>query len=92
MNLGKEITNKYILQCFNLDKLTNSNHLSFSNWKLENPDLTNEIEESQFRFELGQVLLNIMVELNLVINKVKLLGREEKRDFSSWTRTFKLIT
>ena len=41
MNLGKEITNKYILQCFNLYKLTNSNNLSFSNWKLENPNLIN---------------------------------------------------
>lgn len=78
MSLGKEITNKHILQCFNLYKLNNNNILSFYNWKLNNQDWIEKIEDNQFRFEVGQVLLNIMVELNLVINKVKILGREEK--------------
>ena len=38
-----------------------------------------EIEDTQFRFELGQILLNIMVDLKLVSNIVKVLGRDEKQ-------------
>lgn len=76
--LGKDITFKYISECYKYKK-NNSKDLKFYEWKQENLVLLTEIEDTQFRFELGQILLNIMVDLKLVSNIVKVLGRDEKQ-------------
>lgn len=92
MALGKEITFKSIQDCYNTYKKNNTTPLNFYNWKQENQVLHSEIEDTQFRFELGQILLNIMVDLKLVKNIVKVLGREEKKKhISSGFRTTKNI-
>ena len=82
IDLGKSITYKYILDCYNNYKLNSPTpHLTFYKWKQENQDLLNEVTDSQIRFELGKILINIMEDLKVIKNIVKVLGREEKKIF-----------
>lgn len=82
IDLGKEITYKYILDCYNNYKLNSPTpHLTFYKWKQENQDLLNEVTDSQIRFELGKILINIMEDLKVIKNIVKVLGREKKKFF-----------
>lgn len=80
IDLGKEIAYKYLLDCYNNYKLNSPTpHLSFYKWKQENQELRDEVAGSQIRFELGKNLLNIMEDLKLIKNIVKVLGRDDKK-------------
>jgi hypothetical protein len=49
-------------------------------WKNKNKSLIESTEDSQLKYDLGIVLVNLMVELKLIKLKLKILSRTEKRN------------
>ena len=78
IGLGKEIVSNYLLECFNEVRKSNPN-ITFVNWKKDNQELINKTENTQFIFELGNVLINFMIDLKLLKVEVKVLGRADKK-------------
>ena len=65
LGLGKEIVNQYLLECFKQVKQSNP-EIKFINWKKDNQELIEKTEDTQFKFELGNVFINFMVDLKLL--------------------------
>jgi hypothetical protein len=53
--------------------------ISLLMWKNKNKSLVESTKESEFKYQLGVVLVNFMVELKLIKIKLKILSRTEKR-------------
>jgi len=62
INLGKEMVNKYNLKIYKKVKQSNPK-LTYIKWKQDNQELINQTEDTQFQFELGNVLINFMIDL-----------------------------
>jgi len=78
IDLGKELVNNYITGIYKKIKQTNPN-ITYIQWKEENPELINHINEPQFLFELGNLLINFMTDLKLIKSEVKVLAKDEKK-------------
>jgi len=78
INLGKEMVNKYNLKIYKKVKQSNPK-LTYIKWKQDNQELINQTEDTQFQFELGNVLINFMIDLKLIKNEVKVLSKDEKK-------------
>jgi len=65
INLGKEMVNKYNLKIYKKVKQSNPK-LTYIKWKQDNQELINQTEDTQFQFELGNVLINFMIDLKLI--------------------------
>jgi len=78
INLGKEMVNRYNLDYYKKVKQSNTN-MTYINWKLLNQELIKQTGESQFQFDLGNILINFMIDLKLIKNEVKVLAKDEKR-------------
>jgi len=78
INLGKEMVNKYNLKAYKKVKQSNPN-LTYIQWKQDNQELINQTEDTQFQFELGNVLINFMIDLKLIKSEVKVLSKNEKK-------------
>ena len=81
INLGKEMVNKYNLKIYKKVKQSNPK-LTYIKWKQDNQELINQTEDTQFQFELGNVLINFMIDLKLIKNEVKVLSKDEKKIYS----------
>jgi len=75
INLGKEMVNKYNLKIYKKVKQSNPK-LTYIKWKQDNQELINQTEDTQFQFELGNVLINFMIDLKLIKNEVKVLSKD----------------
>lgn len=69
-----------------MNKKKNKPNLTFVSWKKDNQELINKIEDTQLLFELGNVLINFMIDFKLLKVEVKVLGRSDKKKYYS-TRT-----
>lgn len=78
INLGKEMINKYNLDCYKKVKQFNPN-ITYINWKKENQELILQTADNQLQFELGNVLINFMIDLKLIKIEVKVLAKDEKK-------------
>jgi hypothetical protein len=78
INLGKEMINKYNLDCYKKVKQFNPN-ITYINWKKENQELILQTDDNQLQFELGNVLINFMLDLKLIKIEVKVLAKDEKK-------------
>jgi DNA-dependent RNA polymerase len=78
INLGKEMINKYNLDCYKKVKQFNPN-ITYINWKKENQELILQTYDNQLQFELGNVLINFMIDLKLIKIEVKVLAKDEKK-------------
>ena len=89
IDLGREIVNKYIREMYKTIKQSNPS-LTYINWREENSsvDIINQTSESQFQFELGNLLINFMIDLKLIKNEVKFLARNEKKKYSGSRSSF----
>jgi hypothetical protein len=67
INLGKEMVNKYNLKIYKKVKKSNPK-LTYIKWKQDNKELINQTEDTQFQFELGNVLINFRIDLKLIKN------------------------
>jgi hypothetical protein len=67
INLGKEMLNKYNLKIYKKVKKSNPK-LTYIKWKQDNKELINQTEDTQFQFELGNVLINFRIDLKLIKN------------------------
>lgn len=65
INLGKEMVNKYNLKIYKKVKQSNPK-LTYIKWKQDNQELINQTEDTQFQFELGNVLINFMIDLKRI--------------------------
>jgi len=79
IDLGREIVNKYIREMYKTIKQSNPS-LTYINWRAS-VDIINQTSESQFQFELGNLLINFMIDLKVIKNEVKILPRNEKKLF-----------
>jgi len=77
IDLGREIVNKYIREMYKTIKQSNPS-LTYINWRAS-VDIINQTSESQFQFELGNLLINFMIDLKVIKNEVKILPRNEKK-------------
>jgi len=78
LNLGTEMVNKYILNCYKQVRKSNPNK-TYHVWKLDNPELINKTGGTQFKFELGNVLIKFMLDLKLIKAGVKILAKVDKK-------------
>ena len=65
INLGKEMVNKYNLKIYKKVKQSNPK-LTYIKWKQDNQEWINQTEDTQFQFELGNVLINFRIDLKLI--------------------------
>lgn len=78
INLGTEMVKKYNLNCYKKVKQSNPN-ITFINWKQDNQELINQTGDTQFQFDLGNVLINFMLDLKLIKTEVKVLAKVDKK-------------
>nr|QWO71367.1 RNA polymerase [Termitomyces sp. DKA19] len=75
IDLGKEMLRKYSLDCYKSIKEFNPN-ITYINWKQDNQEW---IKDNQLQFELGNVLINFMMDSKLINVEVKVLALAEKK-------------
>lgn len=78
IDLGKEIVNNYTTGIYKKIKQSNPN-ISYIQWKEENQEFIHQTNESQFLFELGNLLINFMIDLKLIKAEVKVLAKDDKK-------------
>jgi hypothetical protein len=79
MDLGKEVVKNYLLNLYQRAKSSNSiKHSSFLKWKEDNVEIVSSSKDSQLIFDLGNVLINLILQLKLVKISLKILARDEK--------------
>ena len=78
ISLGKDIVYNYYLKCYNEVKKSNPN-ITFVEWKKDNQELISNTEDSQLYFDLGNVLINFMIDFNLLKVEIKVLKWDEKK-------------
>jgi DNA-dependent RNA polymerase len=80
IDLGRDIVNKYKYEIYKTIKQSNPS-LTYIQWKEENSstEIISQTSESQFLFELGNLLINFMTDLQLIKTEVKILAIKEKK-------------
>nr|QWO71370.1 RNA polymerase [Termitomyces sp. T123] len=78
IDLGKEMVRKYILDCYKSFKESNPT-ITYIKWKQDNQELINETYDNQFQFELGNILINFMMDSKLINVEIKVLAKDEKK-------------
>lgn len=56
------MVNKYILNSYKQVKKSNPNK-TYHMWKQDNPELINQTKDTQIKIELGNILINFMLDL-----------------------------
>ena len=64
IDLGKEVINNYKSTTGNYKKIKQFYpNINYIQWKEDNQELINQTNEAQFQFELGNPLINFMIDL-----------------------------
>jgi len=80
MNLAQEIIKKYLFDLYKEETKNSNIIISFLIWtKKNNESLIKSSEDTQLVFDLGNNLINLMVQLKLVKVSLKVLSKEEKK-------------
>jgi len=84
MNLAQEIIKKYLFDLYKEETKNSNIIISFLIWtKKNNESLIKSSEDTQLVFDLGNNLINLMVQLKLVKVSLKVLSKEEKNKYFS---------
>jgi DNA-dependent RNA polymerase len=93
IELGKEIVKKYLLDSYHaflkqssvvqsngvqVDPKNKNTKISLLMWKNNNKTLVESTEDSQFRCDLGNILVSWMVQLKLIKVKLIIINKKEK--------------
>lgn len=79
IGMATEVIRNQIFIAFNIYKKDKNNKLNFYNWKQVNDNWCSSLYDNNLTIQVGQIILNMMLDLNLVTHKVIVLGRENKQ-------------